>query len=338
MQINQLRKNSNSSSPLHRLSSLLRHGDIPWQVIIGAMAVLVITLMAAIFWLLWSDSSTARQTFGLNFVLPNLDANWNPVSGKFQAWPFIYGTLITSFFAILLAVPISLGIAIFLSELCPAWLRTPLNWMVELLAAIPSVVYGLWGLFLFLPMVVTPIGKALQSTLGQVPGLALIFSGPIPESGASRLAASLILTIMIIPTITAVSRDVFLAIPNNQREAALALGSTRWEAIWQVLIPYGLSGILGAVILGLGRALGETMAVTMVIGNSTQSALSLLRPGYTMSSIIANEFAEAVTQLHTESLIEIGLVLFVITLLLNMVARFLIWRVARKSPQMEARI
>jgi len=338
MQIHPDRSRFTSPTAPQRLGRLLQHGDVPWQIIIGSMAVLVIALMAAIFWLLWSDSGTARQTFGLNFILPNLDASWNPVTSKFQSWPFIYGTLITSFFAILLAVPISLGIAIFIAELCPAWLRTPLNWMIELLAAIPSVVYGLWGLFLFLPMVVTPIGKALESTLGQIPGLSMIFAGPIPESGASRLAASLILTIMIIPTITAVSRDVFLAIPNNQREAALALGSTRWESIWQVLIPYGLSGILGAVILGLGRALGETMAVTMVIGNSTQGTLSLLRPGYTMSSIIANEFAEAVTQLHTQSLIEIGLVLFVMTLVLNLVARFLVWRVARKSPQMEARI
>jgi phosphate transport system permease protein len=338
MQKKYIRSNPNPSPLLQRFRRTAQHGDVPWQFLIAMMALLVIALMAAIFWLLWSDSSTARQTFGLNFILPGAENNWNPVSGKFQSWPFIYGTLITSLFAILLAVPISLGVAIFLAELCPPWLRTPLNWMVELLAAIPSVVYGLWGLFLFLPIVVTPIGKALQSVLGEIPVLSLLFSGPIPESGASRLAASMILTIMIIPTITAVTRDVFQAIPNNQREAAMALGATRWESIWQVLIPYGLSGILGAVILGLGRALGETMAVTMVIGNSTQASFSILRPGYTMSSIIANEFAEAVTQLHTESLIEIGLVLFIMTLLLNLVARFLVWRVARKSPQMEARV
>jgi phosphate transport system permease protein len=323
---------------VQRLRRTLQHGDVPWNILISLMAVAVLALMLAIFWLLWGDSSNARQTFGWNFILPTNDASWNPVTSKFQSWPFIYGTLVTSLFAILMAIPISLGIAIFMAELCPAWLRTPLNWMIELLAAIPSVVYGLWGIFVFLPVVVTPIGKALGATLGEIPGLSLLFTGPIPESGASRLAASLILTIMIIPTITAVTRDVFLAIPNNQREAALALGSTRWEAIWKVLLPYGLSGILGAVILGLGRALGETMAVTMVIGNSTQGSLSLLRPGYTMSSIIANEFAEAVTQLHTESLMEIGLVLFVMTLLLNMVARFMVWQVARKSPQMEARV
>jgi phosphate transport system permease protein len=274
----------------------------------------------------------------LGFFFPSSDPHWNPVSSQFQAWPFIYGTLVTSLAAILVAIPVSLGIAVFLSELCPAWLKTPLGWAVELLAAIPSVVYGLWGLFVFLPTVVTPLGKFLQGTLGQVPGLSTFFAGPIPESGASRFAAGLILAIMIIPTITAVSRDVFQAIPPNQREAAFALGSTRWETIWQVLIPYGLSGILGAVILGLGRALGETMAVTMVIGNSTQGTLSLLRPGYTMSSIIANEFAEAVSPIHAEALIEIGFILFVLTLLLNMIARFLVWQVARKTPTQEARV
>jgi phosphate transport system permease protein len=239
-------------------------------------------------------------------------------------------------FRSVLAVPISLCIAIFLAELCPPWLRQPLSWMVELLAAIPSVVYGLWGIFVFLPVVVTPVGQFLGNTLGQIPVIQELFRGPIPISGASRLAAGLVLTIMIIPTIAAVSRDVFLAIPRAQREASLALGATRWETIWQVLIPYGMSGILGASILGLGRALGETMAVTMVIGNSIEGTWSLLRPGYSMSSIIANEFAEAVNQLHSEALIYIGLTLFVMTLILNLAARFLVWRVARRTPQ-EAR-
>jgi phosphate transport system permease protein len=184
--------------------------------------------------------------------------------------------------------------------------------------------------------VVAPIGVFLGDTLGQLPVLGSLFAGPIPASGSSRLAASLILTIMITPTIAAVTRDVFLAIPNSQREAAKALGATEWETIWQVLIPFGKSGILGAVILGLGRALGETMAVTMVIGNSIQGGASLLHSGYTMASIIANEFAESVSQLHTDALIEIGLVLFIITLLLNILARYLVWQVARQAPQ-EAR-
>jgi phosphate transport system permease protein len=195
------------------------------------------------------------------------------------------------------------------------------------------VVYGLWGIFVFLPTVVAPFGSVLGETLGAIPFINTLFQGPIPVSGASRLAAGLILSIMIIPTIAAVTRDVFLAIPRAQREASLALGATQWETIYKVLIPYGLSGILGAVILGLGRALGETMAVTMVIGNSTGGSLSVLKPGYTMASIIANEFAETVNQLHSEALIEVGLILFILTLLLNVIARFLVWRVARRTPQ-----
>ncbi len=314
----------------------LHHGDRVWRVLTVGMGLGVLLLILGIGWSLWQGSAEARVKYGLGFFLPTLAASWNPVLDKFQAWPFIYGTLITSAVAILLALPISLGIGIFLAELCPAWLRMPLGWMIELLAAIPSVVFGLWGIFVFLPAVVEPVGSFLGHTLGAVPLLGALFTGPIPASGASRLAAALILTIMIVPTISAVTRDVFLAIPHSQREAALSLGATEWETISQVLVPYGLSGILGAVILGLGRALGETMAVTMVIGNSSGSTFSLLRPGYTMSSIIANEFAEAVSPLHSQALIEIGFLLFVITLALNLVARFLVWRVARRAPQ-EAR-
>ena len=315
------------------LPRLFQHGDRPWRGVIILISGLVIILMLSIGGMLWVKSGGARSAFGWSFLAPTANPNWDPVNNNFQAWPFLFGTLLTSLFAILFALPIGLGIAIFLAELCPAWLRTPLTWLVELLAAIPSVVYGLWGIFIFLPQVVAPIGAFLGDTLGKVPLLGSLFTGPIPASGASRLAASLVLTIMIIPTIAAVSRDVFLAIPGSQREAAKALGATEWETIWQVLIPYGRSGILGAVILGLGRALGETMAVTMVIGNSIQGGVSLLQPGYTMASIIANEFAEAVSGLHTDSLIEIGLVLFIITLLLNIVARFLVWQVASQTPQ-----
>lgn len=332
----QNRKVISPNSFRSRLLRLVHHGDRPWLGLIMLVSALVIILMAAIGWMLWTRSGDARTAFGWSFLLPTSHPNWDPVNSNFQAWPFIFGTLLTSLVAILFALPISLGIAIFLAELCPAWLRTPLTWLVELLAAIPSVVYGLWGIFVFLPLVVTPLGNFLANTLGQVPVVGAFFTGPIPASGSSRLAASLILTIMIIPTIAAVTRDVFLAIPNSQREASQALGATKWETIWQVLIPYGLSGILGAVILGLGRALGETMAVTMVIGNSIESTLSLLRPGYTMASIIANEFAEAVSNLHTEAMVEIGLILFITTLLLNILARFLVWRVARRAPQ-EAR-
>ncbi len=316
-----------------RIRLFLHYGDRPWNILTISMAVLTILLVLAIGYLLWRDSAGSRAASGLNFIKPTTDASWNPVTGEFQAWPFIYGTLVTSLFSLVLAVPLSLGVAIFLAELCPERLRAPLGGIFELLAAIPSVIYGLWGIFVFLPNLVEPVGKFLGTTLGAVPVLNIFFRGPIPASGASMLAAAFILSIMITPTITAITRDVFLAIPVSQREASLALGSTRWETIWKVLIPYGLSGILGAVILGLGRALGETMAVTMVVGNSIGGSLSLLKPGYTMSSIIANEFAEAVSPLHTQALLEVGLILFIMTLLLNILARLLVWRVGRGNVQ-----
>jgi len=325
-----------ASHPLYKIQHILQHGDIPWQGLIAAASVLVMLLVLAIGWTLWQASANAQVHNTVDFLFPTADPRWDPVNDVYDAWPFIYGTLVTSITALLLAVPISLGIAVFLAELCPSWLQTPLNWLIELLAAIPSVVYGLWGLFIFVPQIVAPIGIALGDTLGNIPGLGVLFAGPIAHSGASLLAAGMVVTIMIIPTIAAVSRDVLSAIPPAQREAALALGATEWETIWQVLLPYGLSGILGAVILGLGRALGETMAVAMVIGNSAAGSISLLKPGYTMASIIANEFAEAVSKLHSESLIEVGFVLFVMTLLLNILARFLVWRVASRTPQ-EAR-
>ncbi len=327
---------SKPNSLSFRWQRLTRHGDVLWTTLLLVMAAFVIVLVLAIGWMLWQQSAQARSQLGWAFILPSADSNWDPATGIFQAWAFIYGTLITSVFAIIFAVPVSIGISIFLAELCPEPLRLPLNWLIELLAAIPSVVYGLWGIFVFLPKVVAPVGTWLFTAFGHVPLLSLIFTGPIPQSGSSRLAAAMILTIMITPTIIAVTRDVLLAIPNNQREAAMAMGATRWEAIWQVLLPYGLSGILGAIILGLGRALGETMAVTMVIGNSLESTSSLLKPGYTMSSLLANEFGESVSQLHTSAMIEIGLTLFVITLILNIIARLLVWRVARRTPQ-EAR-
>jgi phosphate transport system permease protein len=311
----------------------LNYGDRIWNALTVCMALLTILVMLAIGFLLWRDSAIARSGLGLEFLKPTLNSSWNPVASKFHAWPFIYGTLITSLVALIVALPVSLGVAIFLAELSPAWLRVPLGWLVELLAAIPSVVYGLWGIFVFLPKVVAPVGDFLGDTLGKIPGLSTLYAGPIPTSGSSRLAAAFILSIMIMPTITAVTRDVFLAIPRSQREASLALGATQWETIGKILVPYGLSGILGAVILGLGRALGETMAVTMVIGNSVGGAASLLRPGYTMSSIIANEFGEAVSDIHTSALVEIALVLFGLTLLLNIGARLLVWRVSRRNPQ-----
>jgi len=311
--------------------TLTKHGDRIWMGLNITMGLVVVVLMVMIGILLWNQSADARQEFGFAFLSPFNEAAWNPVDNKFAAWPFIYGTLITSLVAVVIALPLSLGIAIFLSELCPPWLRTPLSLLVELLSAIPSVVYGLWGIFVFLPEVIAPLGQFLGNTLGTLPWLGSLFSGPISLSGSSRLAAGVVLAIMITPTIAAVARDVLLAIPASQREASFALGATRWETISKVLLPYGNSGILGAVILGLGRALGETMAVTMVIGNSIGGSISLLKPGYTMSSVIANEFAEAVTPLHSQALIEVALVLFLMTLLLNIIARLLVWQVARRS-------
>jgi phosphate transport system permease protein len=320
-----------------RLRQWLKYGDRPWNALTIGMSLVVLFLVVLIGYLLWSASKETRLAIGWRFLTPTLDASWNPVAGNFEAWPFIYGTLITSCVALVIAVPVSWGIAVFLAELSPAWIRTPLGWLVELLAAIPSVVYGLWGIFVFLPQVVFPAGTLLGNILGHVPLLANFFKGPMSASGASRLAAGFILAIMIVPTVAALTRDVFQAIPRTQREASLALGATQWETISKVLFPYGLSGILGAVILGLGRALGETMAVTMVIGNSLEGSASLLRPGYSMSSVIANEFAEAYDALHTSALIEIGLILFVITLLLNLFARFLVRQVSRRNP-VEARV
>lgn len=316
-----------------RFQKIIQHGDRPFNVLLISFSIFVFIIILSIGVMLWVDSAPARSAFGWNFILPSLDTNWDPVNDRFMAWPFLYGTLITSLVAIVLAIPIAGGIAIFLSELCPAWLLNPLTWLVELLAAIPSVVYGLWGIFVFLPIVVVPVGNFLWEALGSIPLLGAFFTGPIPESGSSRLAAGMILTIMIIPTIASVTRDVFKAIPASQREAAKALGSTEWETIWKILIPYGISGFLGAIILGLGRAIGETMAVTMVIGNSIEGSLSLLRPGYSMASLIANEFSEAVSSLHTNALMEVALILFGITLLMNMIARFLVWQVARQAPQ-----
>lgn len=312
-----------------RLAYFWQHGDWLFRGLVALASLAVLALVAAIGYELWRNSALSREAFGWAFLYTS---RWDPALDRvFGALPYIQGTLTTSAVALLLAVPLSLGVAIFLAELAPAWLRQPLGFLVELLAAVPSVVYGLWGLFAFIPVFVRPFGQGLSASVGFLP----IFEGPV--FGPSRLAAALILAIMILPTISAVSRDVFRAIPSAQREAALALGATRWEMIGQVLVPYGLSGLLGAVILGLGRALGETMAVTMVIGNNLDLSASLLHPGYTMASIIANEFTEATYDLYLHALIEVGLILFLITLALNLVARLLVWRVARRmTPEARA--
>ena len=312
-----------SSTTVSPLARWWQHGDRLYQVLLVLAALSVLALVAGIGYELWHNSALSRHQFGLQFLWTT---NWDPAITKtFGALPFIMGTLVTSIVAMIVAIPLGVGAAIFLAELAPDWLARPLGFLAELLAAVPSVVYGVWGLFTFIPLFVRPISQGLEKSLGFLP----LFSGPV--YGPSRLAASLVLAIMVFPTITAVSRDVLRAIPNSQREAALALGATRWEMIYQVLLPFGTSGFLGAIILGLGRALGETIAVTMVIGNNPDLTASLLHPGYTMASVIANEFTEATFDLYLNALIEIGLILFVITLIINLIARFLIWRVTTST-------
>ena len=266
----------------------------------------------------------ALKAFHFTFLT---SSRWDAVEGVFGAAPAIYGTLVSSALALLIATPLAIGVAIFLSEFAPAWLRTPVAFLVDLLAAIPSVVYGLWGIFVLVPFLREQVMPFLADRLhlGGTP----LFSGP--AYGPSMLAAGLILAIMVLPYISSVTREVLMAVPRSQREAALALGATRWEMIRGAVLPYASSGILGGVILGLGRALGETMAVTMVIGNRHEIATSLFAPGYTMASLIANEFSEATNDLHLSALMAVGAVLLLITLIVNIIARWLVWRVQRQG-------
>jgi phosphate transport system permease protein len=264
----------------------------------------------------------AFHRFGLSFLTSSA---WDPVHGSFGAAPAIYGTLVSSAIALLIATPLAIGVAIFLSEFAKPWLRQPVAFLVDLLAAIPSVVYGLWGIFVLLPVLRTVVMPFLRDTLHL--GATPFFSGP--AYGPSMLAAGLILAVMVLPYISSVSREVLMAVPRSQREATLALGATKWESIWGAVLPFARSGIIGGVILGLGRALGETMAVTMLIGNRPQISASLFAPGYTMASLIANEFSEASSDLHLSALMAVGFTLFVITVLVNALARWLVMRVSR---------
>ncbi len=285
----------------------------------GFFAFLVALLVAGIAFELWRESRLSIEKFGLGFWKTSI---WDPVAGNFGALPFIWGTLYSSFLALLIATPVALGIAVFLSELSPRSLRTPLAFLTELLAAIPSIVYGLWGVFVLVPLV-RKLEVLTPNWMRKLP----LFSGP--PLGVGMLAAALILAVMVIPFTSSVAREVLKAVPATQREAAYALGATRWEAI-RVAMRYGRTGILGAVILGLGRAIGETMAVTMVIGNSPTVTPSLFAPQYTMAAVIANEFTEAADDLYLSALVEIGLVLFAITLIINILSRLLIWSVNRE--------
>jgi phosphate transport system permease protein len=299
-------------------------GDRVYRGVTTAFAAAVPVLLALITIEVMIAAWPAFENFGLRFVTSSA---WDPVREQFGAAPMIYGTVVSSFLALVIATPFALGVAIFLAEFAPRWLRQPVAFLVDLLAAIPSVVYGLWGVFVLIPFLRTTVSPFLRQTLG-LQALPF-FAGA--DYGYHMLSASVILAIMILPYTSAVAREVLLAVPRSQREAALALGATKWEMIRDAVVPYARSGIIGGVILGLGRALGETMAVTMLIGNRPEIASSLFAPGYTMASVIANEFSEATGDMHIAALMAVGAVLMLTTLIVNFVARWLVWRVAREA-------
>jgi phosphate transport system permease protein len=295
--------------------SRLREGDEIARLITFLFAASVVLITLLIVYELWQGSVLPRHKFGLAFFRTSV---WDPNADQFGALPFIFGTLVTSAVALFIAVPLGIGAAIFLSELAPARLSDALEFFIDLLAAVPSVIYGLLGIFIIVPVMRDVIQPALKNTLGFIP----LFKGP--AFGIGFLTAGIVLAIMVIPYIISVSREILLSVPRDQREAALALGSTRWESTWKVVVPFARTGIMGSIFLALARALGETMAVTMVIGNTPAIAASLFSPGDSIASVIANQFTEATGDLYTQSLIELGLVLFLLTFILNGLARLLI--------------
>lgn len=286
------------------------------------MALVIPILLLLIALEVFAAGWPALKRFGADFFI---SSDWDAVKGKFGAAPAVFGTIVSSLIALIIATPLAVGVAIFLSEFAPRWLRQPVAFLVDLLAAIPSVVYGLWGVLVLVPFLRQYVMPFVKDTLhlGDLP----LFSGP--AYGPSMFAAGMILAIMVLPYVSAVTREVLMAVPRSQREAALALGATRWEMIWDAVLPYARSGIIGGIILGLGRALGETMAVTMVIGNRHEISASIFAPGYTMASLIANEFSEATSDLHVSALMAVGAGLFVVTIIVNVIARWLVWRTSR---------
>ncbi|MFI5364336.1 MAG: phosphate ABC transporter permease subunit PstC [Candidatus Binatia bacterium] len=307
------------SSLPRRIRGHLNLGDWLFQTLTALLALVLVAILVSIFVVLVYESSASIRMFGWGFLF---GSTWDPVAKEFGALPIIYGTVVSAFLALLQAVPLSIGTALFLSEIAPGWLRAPVSFLVELLATIPSVVYGLWGVFVLIPWLRSYIEPALGTTLGFLP----LFQGP--KYGVGMLAASMILAVMVVPYITAVAHEIFQAVPNAQREAALALGATKWEMVRMSVLPFSRTGVIGAVMLGLGRAIGETMAVTMVIGNRAQISASLFAPANTMASVIANEFSEATYDLYVQALVEIGLVLLIVTVVINALARLLVWSVA----------
>jgi len=303
-----------------------RRGDIAFKSLTLISAITVLVLLAGVMLALLHGSLPAWRAFGLGFLTSE---SWNPVTEKFGALPAIYGTLITSIIAMLIGVPVSLGIAFFLTEICPERLRRTVSIAIELLAGIPSIIYGIWGLFVFAPWFQATVQPFLIDTFANIPVLNQLFAGP--PYGIGMLTAGLILAIMVLPFITSITREVFETVPPVLKEAAYGMGCTRWEVIRRVVIPYTRVGIIGGVMLGLGRALGETMAVTFVIGNAHRIVTSLLAPGTTISASIANEFTEATGELYTSSLIALGLILFFITFVVLAAARFMLMRIERKA-------
>jgi phosphate transport system permease protein len=308
-----------------RVLDRLRLSDNVFRYLTLAAAICVLVLLSGVMVSLVLGSIPALSTFGLNFLVSQ---SWNPVTEKFGALPAVYGTVITSAIAMLIAVPLGLMIAFFLTELCPQWLRRPIGIAIELLAGIPSIIYGIWGLFVFAPFLQETLQPFLINTLGNVPGIGSVFSGP--PYGIGMLTAGLILAIMVLPFITSISRDVFEAVPGVLKEAAYGLGCTTWEVMRNVVLPYCRVGVIGGVMLALGRALGETMAVTFVIGNAHRISASILAPGTTISATIANEFTEAVGDLYTSALIALGLILFAITFIVLAIARYMLMRIERR--------
>jgi phosphate transport system permease protein len=308
-----------------RILDRLRIGDDVFRNITRLAAIAVLVILGGVMISLIIGSAPALREFGLGFLV---DETWNPVTEKFGAIAPIYGTVVTSFIAMFIAVPVGLMIAVFLTELCPMWLRRPIGIAIELLAGIPSIIYGIWGLFIFAPFLQQYIQPALIALFGNVPILSTLFEGP--PYGIGVLTAGLILAIMVLPFITSISRDVFDAVPPMLKESAYGLGCTTWEVVRYVVLPFTRVGVIGGVMLGLGRALGETMAVTFVIGNAHRISASILAPGTTISATIANEFTEAVGDLYTSSLIALGLILFVITFIVLACARYMLLRLERR--------
>ncbi len=304
----------------------LRRGDLIFHAVTRGAAILVLLLLGAVVLALLLGSLPALRTFGFDFITTQ---RWNPVTEKFGALAPIYGTLATSLIAMLIATPVGLLIAMFLTELCPMGLRRPIGVAIELLAGIPSIIYGVWGLFVLAPLLQQYVQPALIAAFGHIPVLSTLFAGP--PYGIGVLTAGLILAIMVLPFITAISRDVFDAVPPVLKEAAYGLGCSTWEVVRYVVLPYARVGVIGGIMLGLGRALGETMAVTFVIGNAHRVSSSLLAPGTTISATIANEFTEAVGDLYASSLLALGLILFVITFIVLAIARYLLSRIERKA-------